>query len=143
MAAKRVHVPKGLRARSCGSASWDPRFSIGPRGTWLGGFRTVLRATPGRHAAGIMSTRRARAHSGPSGAGRCFRRSGGVSEGLKLVPARAMMLMMLTGRPQRWLPRARNDAGQGGGRGTKRDGARACARVLVMMLARAGRAPAQ
>ena len=29
---------------------------------------------------------------------------------------RAMMLMMLTGRPQRWLPRARNDAGRGGGR---------------------------
>ena len=32
-------------------------------------------------------------------------------------PARAMMLMMLAGRPQRWLLRARNDAG-------RRDGAR-------------------
>ena len=40
---------------------------------------------------------RAAAHQAQAGAGRCFRRSGGVPEGLKLVPARAMML---TGRPQ-------------------------------------------
>ena len=45
------------------------------------------RTTLGRHAASIMSTRRA--CSGRSGASRCFRKSGGVPEGLKLVPARA------------------------------------------------------
>ena len=63
---------------------------------------------PGQHAASIMSTRRA--CSGPSGAGR---RKPMISEvgrgtGRPRVSAHtcAMMLMMLTGRPQRWLPRA-------------------------------------
>ena len=122
--------------RSPGEVPWvcimGPSFLHRAARDLVGRYFSCFGAPAGEHAAGIMSTRRAR--SGPSGAGRCFRRSGGVPEGLKLVPARAMMLMMLTGRPQRWLPRACNDAGQGGGRGTKRDGARACARVLVMML---------
>ena len=83
-----------------------PCFSIGPCGTWLGGLpgnvhdlRPFLmpwrvlghpRTTLARHAASIMSTRRA--CSGPSGAGRrkpMFSEVGGVPECLKLVPARA------------------------------------------------------
>ena len=85
------------------------------------------RTTLGRHAASIMSTRRA--CSGPSGAGRrkpMFSEVGrGTGRPQISAGTRAMMLMMLTGRPQRWLPRACNDAGRGGGRETKRDGVRA------------------
>ena len=111
--------------------------------TWLGGLPgnvRVLRPFPmlwrvlghprmtlGRHAASIMSTRRA--CSGPSGVGR---RKPMLSEvrrgtGRPQISARtrAMMLMMLTGRPHRRLPRTR--AAEAAGRGTKQDGTRALA----------------
>ena len=121
-------------------ASCDPCFSIGPRETWFGGLpgnAHVLRpfpmlwrvlghsrATPGRHVASIMSTRRAR--SGPSGAGRRKPMFWKVGRG--------------TGRPQ-ISAHARNDADdahwkaskvapamlatEAAGGGTKQDGAHA------------------
>ena len=84
------------------------------------------RATPAQNAVSIMSTRRAR--SGPSGQADVFGGREGYRKASNWCPrARAMMLILLTGRPQSWLLRARAMmlATEAAGRGTKRDGTRA------------------
>ena len=72
--------------------------------TFLRQFPMLWRALG--HAASIISTRRTR--SGPSGAGRRRPMFSEVGRGTGRpqigAPARAMMLMMLTGRPQKVAP---------------------------------------
>ena len=111
-------------ARGKGPSGDPATHTFGGHSPWYGVFWGQPRAKPGRHAASIMSRpqqARANAFGGREG----YRKASNWCR----CP-HAMMLMMLTGRPERWLPRARAmKAGR-----VARAGSHACS------MARAGRA---